>query len=60
MVTYFNKNNYMDPTESTLLFNETEPRLQMERQVAVTGSAFQTVSFVELGIFILFIFECPE
>ena len=50
----------MDPTESTLLFNETEPRTLMKRQVAVTGNTFQTVSFVESGIFVLCIFECPE
>ena len=46
----------MDPTESTLLFNETEPRTLMKRQVAVTGNTFQTVSFVESGIFGLCIF----
>jgi hypothetical protein len=46
----------MDPTESTLVFNETEPRIQMERQVAVTGDEFQTTSFVDTDILVLFIF----
>lgn len=32
----------------------------MKRQVAVTGNASQTVSFVEWGIFVLCIFWCPE
>lgn len=50
----------MDPTESTLLFNETEPRTLMKRQVAVTGNTFPTVSFVESGIFVLCVFSCPE
>lgn len=46
----------MDSTESTLLFNETEPRTQMERQVAVPGNTFQMASSVESGVFVLFIF----
>lgn len=33
----------MDPTESTLLFNETEPRILMKMQVAVSGYTFQAV-----------------
>lgn len=43
----------MDPIESTLLFNETEPRILMQRQVAVTGSTLQTAPFVESGLFVL-------
>lgn len=50
----------MDPTESTLLFNETEPRILMKRQVAVTGNTSQTASFVESGIFVPCIVWCPE
>ena len=49
----------MDPTESTLLFNETEPRTLMKRQVAATGNTSQTESFVESGIFVLCVFGRP-
>lgn len=31
----------MDPTESTLLFNETEPRTLMKRQVAAEKTHFR-------------------
>lgn len=33
----------MGPTESTLLFNEIEPRILMKRQVTVSENMFQTV-----------------
>lgn len=46
----------MDPTESTLLLNEIEPRVLMKRQVAVTGNTVQTVSSMKSGIFVLSIF----
>lgn len=44
----------MDPTESTLLFNETEPRTLMKRQVAVTGNTFQCLLWSQAFLFFLY------
>lgn len=46
----------MDPTESTLLFNETEPRILMKRQVAVTGNTFQCLLWSQAFLFFVYSF----
>lgn len=45
----------MGPTESTLLCNETEPRILMKRKVTVTGISFQRGSFVQAASWALVI-----